>query len=80
MYHVAPALKISEKAALYILDPSISSIPLTKSEYHEIFRGMITGYVTCESDTYDHQDDCFNPEKASDEESLSVYNELYLNS
>ena len=78
-FHVAPALKISEKNELYILDPSISPIPLTKSEYHEKIRGVITGYVTCDSDTYDQLDDCFNPTRASFEELLSVDQDLYLN-
>ena len=78
-FHVAPALKISEKNELYILDPSISPIPLTKSEYHKKFRGTITGYVTCDSDTYDQLDDCFNPTSASFEELLSVDQDLYLN-
>ena len=77
-FHVAPALKISGKNELYILDPSIRPIPLTKSEYHEKFRGAITGYVTCDSDTYNHQDDCFNPTRASFEELLSVDRDLYL--
>ena len=78
-YHVTLALKISEKNVLYILDPSISPIPLTKSEYHEIFRGMTTGYVTCHSDTYNLQDDCFNPTRASLEELLAVDQDLFLN-
>ena len=64
--------------ALYILDPSITPIPLTKSEYHEIFRGMTTGYVTCHSDTYNLRDDCFNPTRDYLEELLTVDQDLFL--
>ena len=62
-FHVVPILKLSGNENSYLLDPSISSNPLTKSEYHHIFGNMISGYVTCESNTYNIEDDCFNPAK-----------------
>ena len=62
-FHVVPILKLSANENLYILDPSISPDPLTKSEYHYIFRGRISGYVTCDSNTYNIGDDCFAPGK-----------------
>ena len=82
--HVVPALRISENSLsseLYLLDPSISEIPLTKSAYHENFSKnlthRITGYVTCESDTYHVNYDCFNPEKVSDDD-FTTFQDYYL--
>ena len=39
---------------------------------------MMTGYVTCESDTYDALDDCFDPKEKNFEEYLEVYKARYL--
>ena len=60
-YHVVPILKLLGNENLYILDPSIRPNPLTKSEYHNIFGGRISGYVTCDSNTYNIGDDCLAP-------------------
>ena len=82
--HVVPALRISENSLsseLYLLDPSISEIPLTKSAYHEEFSKnlthRITGYVTCEYGTYNLNYDCFNPEKVPDDD-FTTFHDLYL--
>ena len=58
---------------MYILDPSLSTLPMTEDEwYREISFNdtqIITGYVTCEHDAYSHSlSYCFNP----DNETLSV--------
>ena len=79
-YHVAPAVKISGKEELYILDLSISAYPMRKSKYHAIFKKKLTGYVTCDSETYDAEDDCFAPTRASllaDE--ILIYRDRLLN-
>ena len=62
-FHVAPAVKIRSLKPLLILDPSISPIPLTKAKFHQMFRdtGRLTGYVTCEANTYGMGDSCFRP-------------------
>ena len=61
-----PILKLSGNENLYLLDPSISAKPLTKSEYHSEFEGMIKGYVTCDSNTYNIDDDCFAPDNVEE--------------
>ena len=75
-FHVVPILKISGNENSYLLDPSISSNPLTKSEYHNMFGNMISGYVTCESNTYNKGDDCFAPDEV--EKTMVKYDEQRL--
>ena len=64
-FHVVPIIKLSGCDDLFILDPSIRPTPVTKSEYHNIFSGQISGYVTCHSNTYSITDDCNNPVKVT---------------
>ena len=52
---------------MWILDPALSPKPLSKADYHQKFNedGMISGYVTCDSDAYSNLDKCrggMNPE------------------
>ena len=67
-FHVTPAVKIRSLKPLLILDPSISPVPLTKQKYHQMFRdqGILSGYVTCEADTYGWLDSCINPNNMDD--------------
>ena len=58
--HVAPIVKLSGSENLYILDPSIRQAPVTKPEYHNIFRGQITRYETCNSNPNYLKPDCLN--------------------
>ena len=63
--HIAPIVKLKDNA-LYILDPLVSNRPMKRDEYHSALESTgskITGYVTCQPDTYGHEDDCFNPDK-----------------
>ena len=65
--HVVPIVKLNDNQ-LYILDPLISNTPMKRDDYHLALKSTgseITGYVTCQPDTYDQFDDCFNPEKES---------------
>ena len=61
-----PIIKFSRCNDLFILDPSIRQTPMTKSEYHNIFGEQISGYVTCESNSYSITDDCKNPVKVTE--------------
>ena len=75
--HVAPIVKLRDNA-LYILDPLVSNRPMKRDEYHSALESTgskIKGYVTCQPDTYGHEDDCFNPDKMEGEK-LKTHNEL----
>ena len=75
-FHVAiiVRVKLSDSNKLYILDPSLSRVPLTKEQWYSTLegspwqsvglrlRGSVTGYITCETNTYENDDDCLNPE------------------
>ena len=54
-----------DDAQLYILDPVMSNRPMKKNEYHSELKGTansdLTGFVTCEPETYDNRHDCFDP-------------------
>ena len=67
-FHVAPAVKIRSLKPLLILDPSISPVPLTKAKFHQMFKdtGRLTGFVTCEADTFGMEDSCIRPESMSE--------------
>ena len=61
-YHVAPIIKLND-GELYILDPVVSDKPMKKDAYHSEIGGessKLNGYVTCQPDTYDEKDDCFD--------------------
>ena len=61
-YHVAPIIKLND-GELYILDPVLSDKPMKKDAYHSEMAGgssKLNGYVTCQPDTYDEKDDCFD--------------------
>ena len=63
-FHVALAVKISNSDTLYILDPSLSSMPLSKAEYHQLFTesglSILRGFVTCAANTYGKWDNCID--------------------
>ena len=82
--HVAPIVKLSGSENLYILDPSIRQAPVTKPEYHNIFRGQITRYETCHSNPNYLRDDCINKVSTTDEIKRAKrveqeHKELFLN-
>jgi len=63
VWHVAPIVRLRD-GKLYVLDPSLSANPIEKESWHELmteYPGKVTGYVTCESNTYLAWDECFNP-------------------
>ena len=68
-YHVAPIVKLNDHK-LYVLDPALSPHPIEKEMWHQLctngrypgdLQSRLTGYVTCEHDTYAPHQDCFNP-------------------
>ena len=76
-FHVAPIIRLAD-LSLYILDPLLSEGPMTKEDAHleignpnnngyhpdygHFLSSYLTGYVTCKPETYDHDDDCFEPD------------------
>ena len=71
-YHVALTIKIkvNDESKIYILDPSVSRAPLEKEAWYDKISWpwgdeAITGYITCDSDTYTPSDDCFSPAQKS---------------
>ena len=89
-WHVAPIVKLRDNE-LYILDPLMGSKPLKKDDYHLMLsvgiinaqgtggtQGTITGYVTCRPDTYDNNDDCFNPHRATSLQTFERETKLLL--
>ena len=63
-YHVVLAVKIRNSNTLLILDPSLSPKPMTKTNFHQMFRvnpSLITGFVTCDANTIGQFDRCVNP-------------------
>ena len=58
-FHVAPIIKVDKET--YILDPSVSATPITKSAWYRLIsqrdRAQITGYVTCKENTVRIGDD-----------------------
>ena len=92
-YHVAPIIKIEKED--YILDPGVSGSPMKRADWYHLLSkhtsqysstkevGKITGYVTCETNTYAVGHDCmkppFNPHtKPKDKEYLDSKLDLYL--
>ena len=74
-YHVAPIVKLGD-GELHILDPVVHHEPMKKEDYHselgsELNKAVdaetgtevtskVDGFVTCNPDTYEETDDCFN--------------------
>ena len=81
-FHVAPMVRLNDNR-LYILDPALCANPIEKEEWYKLMmlthEASITGFVTCEPNTYDEESSCFNPLKQTDE---SVHCEIqeYLKS
>ena len=78
--HVALALKISGSDDLLILDPGVSPRPITKAEYHQMFRnvrnGVLTGFVTCDANTFNVIDGCFDPTEMDEDFRISYADRL----
>ena len=70
IYHVAPIIRLGD-GKLYILDPSLSADPIPKEVWYEKMTAYpgarITGYVTCDANTYHPGRRCFNPNRVNDE-------------
>ena len=68
-FHVVLAVKLSNsdsaiKNPLLILDPAISTKPMTKANFHQMLSGdssHITGFVTCDANAIKLKDTCINP-------------------
>ena len=64
-YHVAPIINLNGEH--YILDPAVSSTPITKDQWYQLpsqdGRAQITGSVTCKENAVGmNRDDCSNPD------------------
>ena len=93
IYHVAPIIKI-KGGGYYILDTSVSRSPIKRLDWYFLFtkhtdtiknneKGKITGFVTCETNTFDPQHDCLNPNfdpinDPKSKELLDYYLDIYL--
>ena len=91
-YHVAPIINLvnnGENGEHYILDPAVSSTPITKAEWVQLLsqdgRAQITGSVTCKENAVGMVwDDCLNSDfdednNEVDKKYLDDTIELYLN-
>ena len=79
-FHVAPIVKLRDNE-LYVLDPLMYPEPVKKDEYHSKLigtKGDMSGYVTCQPDTYDNAADCFNPDRARSLQSLDMDAKMFL--
>ena len=87
-YHVAPIIKL-QNGEHYILDPAVSSTPITKDQWYQLLsqdsRAQITGYVTCKENAVGmNWDDCLNSDfdediNEVDKKYLDDRIEVYLN-
>ena len=79
-YHVAPMIKLND-GNLYVLDPALDANALAKEEWYakmtQTDDAYISGFVTCNANTYGLFSSCFDPVKKSEEE-VKCQNEGYL--
>ena len=65
-WHVALLIRLND-GKLYILDPALSADPILKEVWYKLMQrtptSTITGFVTCDSFTYQPSNSCSNPEK-----------------
>ena len=70
-FHVAPIVRLND-GKLYVLDPILDANPVEKKEWYSLMtqtdEANISGFVTCDSNTYHYYDSCFNPSKNSDQD------------
>ena len=88
-YHVAPIIKIKcpggctgKDGDLYVLDPVISSEPMLKDDFHAELESeggsKLIGYVTCQTNTFTEESNCFDPDLDSDLMAVDIYTEFFL--
>ena len=70
-FHVALIVRLDD-GKLYVLDPALNADAVEKEKWYSLMtvtkEASISGFVTCDTDTYHYFDSCFNPSKNSDEE------------
>ena len=70
-FHVALIIRLDD-GKLYVLDPALNADAVEKEKWYSLMtvttEANISGFVTCNTDTYHYFDSCFNPSKNSDEE------------
>jgi len=80
-YHVAPIVRLND-GKLYVFDPALGGNALPKEEWYTVMTqkpsSNISGFVSCEANTYSPSSSCFHPMKHTDEE-IKCDNEYYLN-
>ena len=79
-WHVAPIIRLND-GNLYVLDPALGANALTKEEWYDKMtqtdNAYISGFVTCNANTYNLHNSCFDPVKNAEEET-NCENESFL--
>ena len=69
-FHVAPIVRLDD-GKLYVLDPTLGADAVEKEEWYALMtrtkEANISGFVTCDTNTYHYYDECFDPSKNNDE-------------
>ena len=79
-YHVAPIVRLNDEK-LYVFDPALSDDAIPKEEWYALMTqkpsSFVSGFVTCDANTYREFNSCFKPKKNTDEET-KCENENYM--
>ena len=66
IWHVAPMVRLNN-GKLYIMDPALNGDAVEKDVWYKLMLSEpdanITGFVTCDSETYKEFSSCFNAKK-----------------
>ena len=80
-WHVAPIVRLND-GNLYVFDPALGGNAIPKQEWYALMTqkasSHISGFVTCDANTYRLESSCFHPTRRTDEET-KCENEMYLN-
>jgi len=79
-WHVAPIVRLND-GNLYVLDPALRGNAIPKEEWYALMTqkpsSFVSGFVTCDADTYREFNSCFKPKKNTDEDT-KCENENYM--
>ena len=79
-FHVAPIVRLND-GNLYVLDPALGGNAIPKEEWYALMTqkpsNFISGFVTCDTNTYREFNSCFKPKKNTDE-ATKCENEEYM--
>ena len=78
-YHVAPIVRLND-GKLYVFDPALGGNAIPKEEWYSDMTlkqsSSISGFVTCEANTYSPLNSCFHPTKHTDDE--IIIHKIYI--